>query len=1263
MNHRHGELVVLAGAGSGKTATLAERCAQLVANPGDPCDVRELLVLTFTREAADEMRSRIGRAIREKAVQPGNSRHSQHLLQQAALVDTAHISTFHAFCLWAAKTWFMFCHVDPAFSLLTDHEAAMLQSDSLRETARQWMHEHHPQRSEFIALFDLYAEATLGRLESLVLPILHTLEALADPQAWQVKAAAAGDAEINGIIGETVANKCHRLHELAVMLAAAADDAGLFDADTKKNMSAGLRQAAQAAVAAEEQLQTHGPTGWHSAAEILANITFAKQIRLKDCEDTNAAKHFKEGTYAPLKTAVQAIAAELAAASISTLSELEKTSRRRIATLIAFAQAVQTSYQQAKQTRNQLDYSDLERTIITALSSTDNPLQAMLHQRFRHILVDEYQDINPVQQRLIELLYRGDAPANGLQPGSLFGVGDVLQSIYGFRGSEPRILHEKVRILQSTGQTDKVITMRENFRTLPSLLDAINAIIHPLLRMVDSPANALQMAPLSALSYGRAAASAGAFNGLPVELHVLVKQRDAAAHATRQPAADTGTDADAADMEQADDAIGNLQADELEATRIGQLILAMRQDQRKIGPDCRTIEFGDIAILLRSTKQRAPHYVRVLNAMGISANAALSTGFFESSEVLEVLDILRTLDNPQQDIALAGVLLGPVGDCTPAELALIRKSADKHIPFHQAVQELTQQTPTAPALQTVVQKINRALRHLEKWRVMLRSQSLVNSLARILHDAGLFNRAAALPGGRQRLANLRLLQQRAMEFSGFDLQSLSRFLAFFERLREERDLGEAAPPAGNAVRVMSIHASKGLEFPVVFVASLGTKFNTRDQSADILVDRDKGMGITIYDDNGVLKQDSPGRTLLVEAKKSIQLQEESRLLYVAMTRAQDQLILVGRAEQATVDKWDAVRLPREQPANQAVQMWEQANRPLDWLGPIFAQSKTVPETTPLLALHVMPEDQIAAGNAWAAQDPAKQSVANGDTSHSPDDPPSAALASDGPLQATLQRITGRYKHSELTQLPAVCTVSRLKAMAIDDMDSPSHSFDAPSETAAAALSISGENAGAQTGLIMHRVLQRLDVAQSFTADSLTAEVDNLVARGFLTKAERTVVDCDALLWFFSTPLGQRMQAAAAEAVPAHQLLRELSFIWSIPAGEMASAVMPPQQSRPTPAEWSADVPPGQLEKDQALIRGTVDALLIEPGGVEIIDYKTDAALFIQSRLSAYQRQVAYYARAASAILRVPVTHTSLIFFSTRQITRTSRTPAPRRGGG
>ncbi len=1242
--HRRGEMVVLAGAGSGKTATLASRCAALVTDPADPSDVRELLVLTFTREAADEMRSRIARAIRQ-AAQP-QRRDAARLREQATLVDTARISTFHAFCHWAAQTWFMFCHVDPAFSVLNEHEAAMLQSDALRNTARQWMIAGYVHHDDFMRLFDLYADATLPKLESLITPVLRTVETVPDPETWFQTAAATGDAEINKIITALAQQQCQRLEELALMLSAGADEARLFDADKKKVMHSNLSQAATAAQEAAERLKTQGSAGWPSARDIVAADTFAARIILKTTEDRTSAEHFKKGIYEPLKEAFKKLRKELADMDMDRLIELEKISRRHIGVMVAFAAAVQSTYRQAKQARRQLDYSDLEHTILTALATPDNPLKAMLRQRFRHILVDEYQDINPVQQRLIELLYRGDTAIGELKPGSLFGVGDVLQSIYGFRGSEPRILHDKVTALQRSGQPDKVITMRENFRTLPPLIEALNAIISPILQLVDrhSSPEAMRMAEFATLRPGRPAAGAGAYPGVPVELHVL----------TSSPTKTSGTeDADTVDttLEAEDttenDAVAEMQSDEKEATIIGQLILEMQRRGRTIGPEGRSIEFSDIAILLRAPQQRAPHYVRTLLAMGINANAALTTGFFESGEVLEVLDILRVLDNPQQDIALAGVLLGPIGGCTMADLAQMRKLTASHLPFHQAVWMLANNPPATADIKRLVDKINNVHKTLERWRAMLRTETLANGLARILREAGLLNRAAAMSQGRQRLANLRLLQQRAAEFSAFDLQSLSRFLVFLDRLREERDLGEAAPPAGNAVRVMSIHGSKGLEFPVVFVAALGTKFNDRDLRQPLLADREKGLGLTLLDDKGVLKQDSPGWRVIQEVKARQMLQEEARLLYVAMTRARDRLVLVGHAKEATVDTWKRSRITGNTNGDNDQISVKPATCLLDYLGPVFTQYHGADPMAPLLTLHITPENKLTTDS------PAGREAPSDDMAEKPDAAMYAAndtqnSSVDAAMAAICKRMTQPYLYAALTHIPAVITVSRLKASRTDDPECPVLAMDTP--VAPPSLKLSAESTGARTGMVMHSILQHLDLTQKITADSLTAAVAAMVTSGFLTAEETQLVDYDALLWFFNTPLGQRVLVAAKQATQEYQVRRELSFLWSVPAVEVARALGPIEPNAGQ-MDWSLKISVLAQEstEDHTLIRGTMDALLIEPDGVEIIDYKTDAAEFIASRLPAYQRQVRYYARAASAILNRPVRKTALIFFSARRI--------------
>ncbi len=1246
--HRRGEMVVLAGAGSGKTATLARRCAQLVTSTPDGCDVRELLVLTFTREAADEMRSRVALVLRDAADSQTDSELFQHLHQQAVSVDTAQINTFHGFCNWAAKTWFMFCRVDPGFTLLNEHESAMLQTDALHETARQFMAETHPQHSDFVEIFDLYAGASPAKLEMLVMPVLRVMQTVVDPDDWCAKAAGSGDAEIQAVLTTFIQQKAHRLEELALMLAASADEAQLLQADAKKLMYCGLIEASVAAKQAAETLTTAGPAEWTRARDYLASIKFAAQIRLRDSKDTVQTEHFRDGTYKPLKDAFIQLCDEFAGSDIAHLQSLETIGRRRIGAFLAFAQAAQRQYQQVKKWRRQLDYSDLERTLIAGLSEPGNPLQSLLHQRFRHILVDEYQDINPVQQRLIELLYRGDNGTNGLKPGSLFGVGDVLQSIYGFRGSEPQILYDMAANLRTAGQANKIITMRENYRTLPPLVDALNAIIAPMLKMVqrDSSASAINMAELAELHHGRSPAASGCFPGIPVELHVLTTTSREDSH-TNAEAGEGGSEADTNDG----DPFNEMQADELEATRIGQLITELLQSSRKVGTELRPLELKDIAILLRAPSQRAPHYVRTLGAMGILANAALTTGFFESSEVLEVLDILRVLDNPKQDIALASVLIGPIGGCTAADLAYVRKNVTGHVPFHQAVIDFGQTNHTDAAASALARKITHTMTRLEQWRSAIRAETLVNALSRIMQEAGLLNQAAAMVGGRQRLANLRLLQQRAMEFSGFELQSLSRFVNFFERLREERDLGEAAPPAGNAVRIMSIHGSKGLEFPVVFVAGLGTAFNKRDLQQQLLVDRDKGIGIKVLDANGILVQDSPGRRVLAEEKLGKLLQEEARLLYVAMTRARDQLILIGRMAESTMKTWSQIRLPGAENQKERTPALKPPACPLGWLGPIFSQysnSQTSDAAGPLLILHVIPESSLNSAennrtDSLAPTVPAGD-VTDASVTHAQAGNPQAQA-----LHAVFNRITQPYAYEGLTRMAAVASVSRLKAMRNSDIDSPAFILDAPPS---AHLELTADNSGIQRGLIMHRVVQRLDF-QRTTEDTLGLALADLVTQGHLTQEELALVDQPGLLWLFSTALGKRMRQAAKQSSRNHQLLRELNFLWSVPATQAAGlnpAALTGSGVKPIAGPGAAQSPTGGL--DIMLIRGTIDALLIEPDALEIIDYKTDAAVFIPSRLSAYQQQVLYYASAAAEILKQPVHRTSLVFFSTRQIVST-----------
>ncbi|HMD52991.1 MAG TPA: 3'-5' exonuclease, partial [Phycisphaerae bacterium] len=844
-----------------------------------------------------------------------------------------------------------------------------------------------------------------------------------------------------------------------------------------------------------------------------------------------------------------------------------------------------------------------------------------LRRRFRHILFDEYQDINPLQQQLIKLLSRVENPVADLPAGSIFCVGDVFQSIYGFRGSRPQLLQEQVDQIKTTGRGD-VVSMMENFRTLPPLIDAFNLIFPHVFADSENPEEPL-------LRHGRAKSPENISNvltGAPLELHVICKSDADGANQNTDNETSNESDQDSgagvSDAPDIDDPIADLEKAEREALLVARMIREMRGSGRKImekNADAppRPIEFDDIAILMRTKQIQATQFVRILGEHGIPAYAEMTTGFFAAQEILEVLDLLHVLDNPAQDIPLASVLLGPLGNFSHAQLVRIRtKFPDRRkIAFHGAVPLFALEKHSAPQDQDLAERLGAFLNQLNQWRQMVNTLGVGEGLNHIYQTSGLLSSTAALPGGEQKLANLHLLRQKALEYSAASHEGLSGFAAFVRDL-EQVDLGAAPIPAPGAVKVMSIHAAKGLEFPVVFLIGLGKKFNMRDLNGYLIVD-DSGLGLQVFHqiNGGMVRTASPEYQIVKQAKKLRLAEEEARLLYVAMTRARDRLVLVGHApgtQNKAGENWSRLAPGKD------------VDRMLDWLGPIFTNIPPS-EQNQLLQLvwhdssSIAPQPvassaKVGKSSGRPAADPNWTAMRAGQTL--PEPPPQ-----NPGLQTVIRRITTPYPYQKFTELAAVTTVSKLKTAAEDFDEFPSPSFDPPEEFS---LQIQPASTGIQRGTATHTILQQLDLRADLSLDGIRVQIEKLISSGQIPPDVAATVDAAGIAWFFTTTPGQQMQEIAmkkARGDNSAEILREQVFLW--------------RNSDATNSDRFDDV----------LVRGAIDVLLIDGKNVQIIDYKTDAPTMIESRLPAYRKQVQYYARAAGDILKTPITTATLVFLS------------------
>ena len=1253
MEHLDGDMLVMAGAGSGKTAVLAQRCVNLVTQDHDPCGVDDLLVVTFTDAATNEMRGRIATLLRSTAqtLARTHPQDAPRLLEQAALVDQAQISTLHSFCATTLRLWFHQCNLDPAFTILDEHESHLLFSQALQTVLDLWLTRTDAQADTFAQFFDVYSNSSVTALEKVIARVEQTWELTPDPHQWLQHAeeiAASNDAATMQWLFQAAQSAMQDLTDYLAPIVGRPP----LPADPKGQMHNSIGILYEQLRGAITALNTPQEDAWNSVQQQLTSFQWPTIRFARNLTDDDAARHFKTTIYDELKKRLAVLNKTLFAAPLTTLLQWSQQIGTIVRALLKFHADVHAEFQTLKSAANQLSFADVERYLLEALQKPHSVVAAELQRRYRHVLVDEYQDINPVQQEILTKICRIQPP------GSFFIVGDALQSIYGFRGGEPGLFLDRASTLrQSPCPPNRLVEMTENFRTLPNLLDAMNLVFQKVFAQLPADARLGQLPPLRQGRLAQPASDHHLLTGSPIELLVVVSQ--SAPAATASPADDTEPD----NISDTDDdvAIEDMSNAQKEAVRlvdrIGQLIsqnkLSSSVDQKP-----RPITYSDIVILLRSPRYQAQQFVRVFLENGIPAHSVLTSGYFAAPEVQEILALLEVLDNPFQDIPLAATLLGPLGRFSYDDLAAIRAEfpPSRELRFHQAVframyHPVGHAASWSGDFADLPQRLQSFFQKLDGWRLAIRTLGVPEGLARIYQDSGLLIWSAGLPQGRQRVANLQMLYQRALEFSCFQHQGLSRFLAFLRDLQnQDIDLGTApvAAAGDDALRIMSIHKSKGLEFPIVILAGLGSKFNNQDTQGDCLVHRQHGIGLRYKDPDTGQCWSPPQYQQIRTAIEHRGLAEEARLLYVAMTRARDKLILVGSVRERSGNPW---RPTSPKPSVQCA---------LDWIAPIFATSDTT-LSDGSSAMKIFPQAATSAPRSDISTPPlaaaGQATTATLAQLLSDQSSPSATTApattvpqpADPEVQALITRLTSTYPWQPLTMLPAVTKVTELKSHLLsDEEESPAAELITPAAHPVALLPETNQSPAIQRGIATHRLLQLLNLAQPVDAAGIGRQISALVDRQLLSADDAALIDPVAVAWIFQTPIGLQIIAVTsaqgtADDPGSGRIHRELPFLWSMEPHLLASA----------PKNCAS---PGTNSADRVLVRGVIDLLLATPRELHLVDYKTDLASQIQVRTPMYTRQLRYYAQAVSAILGRPATHATLLFLSAQTVIPVSLHP-------
>jgi ATP-dependent helicase/nuclease subunit A len=1070
-----GTLLVSAAAGSGKTAVLAERCVYLTCDAPDRCDVDRLLVVTFTRAAAAEMRSRIGRALRSRLASSRDEVASAHVARQLRLLDQADITTLDSFCVGVCRQTFDRLGIDPRFVVLDPVEARLMRRDLAERAIDAALADHAALRE----LININFNGRLGELAGAVLDAHSLMGAQADGHAWlglaveRIEQSSRDPAKARELMQPLADLVSVRLERVELELKTLLDEASSTASASKHAHTIAMRLDACAQIRA----------GFDASDRTLLDAG-VKQFRDARAPNT-VANHPAKGLSERMKTSKARVDAVLKSPLLTwTLDELMRSQANILPRVRAFADVVgrfDQAYRLAKQSLQAMDFADVEASALRALCDdlstlTPSASAVALSERYAHVLVDEYQDINPLQDAILKLVStRRRSQAPGGPVSNLFCVGDVKQSIYSFRLAEPG---QFIALADELGAAREGfggrVDLQANFRSRSQILDAANFVFE---RLFDRDLGGIVYDATHRLHVGASYPPAAA--GPMVELQLVVEGGE-------DPEDAPDDENDELDRLEREGTLLARAIRDMVAPQAGEPVHVCERTPDGLVP--RPARFGDIAVLLRARRQRTLRLASVLRREGIPVTANDPTGFFDQVEVLDVLSLLQVLDNASQDIALAAVLRAPwAGEGNRDDLLAEIRLDSPGVSFHEAVRRFAASShPEAMQVRCVCDK-------LDRWRQSFREEPLDEALDRVVDESGLGLFVEGLSDPGQRQANLDALRAIARRVAASDRPTLSRLVASLDDLRDADDT--ATPPGAasdNAVTVLSIHGSKGLEFPIVFVVEVGKKFNAQDLRKSLTMDRHAGIGLHAIDVGHPARWPSLALMTVSESIRGKFLSEELRTLYVALTRARERLVLIGSATRKQIDGW------REQSGDSSSTMhagFRQASTALHWLVPILTQ----PQAAPLVRVTEVPAQSIVSRPRRGA------SQVEGTTVCESND--GGYLEFSYPYaEQTLERAT-----RAVTSLKHKVEIVRPRPRRPDDVE------------------------GHVLGDIVHRVLERLDYTRAQSVEMIDRQIQEMIDAGHLLDQEAQRVDRESIVWLASTSLGERLRAPVAE------LRRELAI--------------------------------------------------------------------------------------------------------------------------
>ncbi|MDO4189056.1 MAG: helicase-exonuclease AddAB subunit AddA [Lachnospiraceae bacterium] len=1168
---RERDILVSAAAGSGKTAVLVQRIIDRILDENNPIDIDRILVMTFTRAAAAQMKERILDAINKKK---SENPQDKNLSKQYALVHNAYIMTIDSFCMNVVRNHFGEIGLSPDFRIADEGEITLLQQDVLAEVIEE---AYESSSEEFLKMTEIFAsKKTDTAIEKLVLSLYNYAASYADPFDWLEKCigkTTASEGEYEWL--QFYVNLVKREFEYyRSILDEAADicDYELGPRPYKEAIESDITFIdSMLGFNTYDELYQKCVDNIDYSFEKLGRVAMPKGDDVTEAEIAERTK-LKERVKEirdKCKESINTVLKLVSTMSLKVIKEGQDMMAAPVEELVNLTISFFDRFNEKKRDMNIVDFNDIEHMCLEILKKGKDTTALEYKEFFEEIYIDEYQDSNFVQEEIVNLIAK-----------HTFMVGDVKQSIYGFRNAKPEIFIEKYERFSKDIEDPQVrIDLSHNFRSRGEVLISVNNIFR---QIMTKEYGGIAYDDDAALYQGREFKASD--SDYTTELNLFISNPDS--------------------PDKESEAL-------MVANRIKNLMKTCQVEDPNSETGLRPLRYSDIVILLRTTKDWDNVFQSVLDGQGIPVFVATSTGYFETYEVRTLLNFLKIIDNPLQDIPLASVMMSVIGNFFEEEVAVIRATnMDGYL--YEALESYDVEG-------TIYEKVKLFKALLSKYRRKAEYTAVSDILTEII-DSEYGKIIKAMPGGQKKYANLNMLLKKAMEYGKTSYKGIFQFNRYIEAIRKyDIDFGEAnlSDETDNAVRIMSIHKSKGLEFPVCFLSGMSKKFNTMDANATVLTDSKYGIATDIIDISRRIKSKSMLKVCVAKKKRAEIIAEELRLLYVAMTRAKEKLILTG-----TVKSEDAF-------INSLATLDNAAN----YLDMVFAASDHGKVNNVNLSF-VTAEDLIDEVVEGAARDEISRRRLI-------DIIESDEIIETEKLSVIRERINYRYPHIDRGSVKL--SVSELKHMSEwakdegtdEDAENTTFLYDENGEVVTEcidrtllpyeeeelveaeelALRIQAENrekenkkngkgnlSGALHGSAVHRVFELWDYNRPATRESVQEFITYIKEELLLEEKYHDCIRVDEILDFLNSEIAARMKNAFIRG----ELYREQPFVISN----------------------------DENDPESMLIQGVIDAYFIEDGEIVVVDYKTDKATTAKKLKKDHGVQLDYYGKALSRLLHL-----------------------------